>query len=208
MSRADRSQLVTRARSRVLVVAAALTALVVLAACGDGVQPRDGASATSTTALGAGTLVLPPDTAPTDVPPGEDPAGVLGEDPELDDLAQACFEGDLFACDTLFLRTEVGGELEAYSQTCGGRIERQDGAPGCADRFDAVAPAPDAPGVLGDDAELDGLAAACFDGDAGACDDLYLRSPVDSDYEAYGATCGGRLALPSDGGCESQFGPG
>ena len=54
----------------------------------------------------------------------------------LHELAQACFEGDLFACDTLFLRTEVGGDLEAYSQTCGGRIERQDGAPGCADRFD------------------------------------------------------------------------
>ena len=86
------------------------------------------------------------------------------------------------------------------------RIERQDGAPRCAERFHAPTPEPEAPGDLGDDAELDALSQSCFGGDAGACDDLYLQSPVDSAYEHYGATCGGRLALPSDGGCESQFG--
>lgn len=62
--------------------------------------------------------------------------------------------------------------------------------------------------MLGDDAELDVLAQECFGGDPGACDDLFLESDVGSDYEAYGSTCGGRLALGSDGGCESQFGPG
>ncbi len=197
-----------RALGRGVALTIGLASLVLLGACGDGVQPREGASGASTTTTGGGSSFVPPETGPTDVPAGEDPAEVLGEDPELDTLAQACFEGDLLACDTLFLRSDVGGDLEAYSQTCGGRIERQNGAPACADRFDAVAPAPEAPGELGADAELDALAAACFDGDAGACDDLYLRSPVDSDYEAYGATCGGRLALASDGGCESQFGSG
>ncbi|MBL8776245.1 MAG: hypothetical protein JNK12_09950 [Acidimicrobiales bacterium] len=193
-----------RAAATLLVAAA----LIVLGACGDGVEPRAEAPAAPTTTPGAGSLLLPPASGPVDVPEGEDPSGLLGEDPRLDELAQACFEGDLFACDTLFLRTEVDSELEAYSQTCGGRIERQAGAPGCAERFDVAAPDAEAPGVLGDDAELDALAQACFGGDAGACDDLYLRSPVDSAYEAYGATCGGRLALASDGGCQSQFGTG
>ena len=166
------------------------------------------AAVVTTTAPGAEAVLVPPQPGPTQIPPGEDPAGIVGDDPRLDELAEACFEGDLYACDTLFLRTEVDSELEAYSQTCGGRIERQDGAPGCAERFDVAAPDPEAPGVLGDDAELDALAQACFGGDAGACDDLFLRSPVDSAYEAYGATCGGRLALASDGGCQSQFGTG
>ena len=53
---------------------------------------------------------------------------------------------------------------------------------------------PDAqePGDLGDDAELDALAQDCFEGDFGACDQLFFDSPVDSDYGAYGDSCGGR----------------
>lgn len=188
-----------------LPVVVALTAVVGSPACGSGVQER--AVAPTTTSLDPGAVLVPPTTPPREVPEGEDPSALLGEAPELDALARACFEGDLFACDTLFLRTEVASDLEAYAQTCGGRIERESGAPGCAARFDAPAPDAEAPGELGADAELDALAGDCFGGDIGACDDLYLRSPVDSPYEAYGATCGGRLTLPSDGGCESQFGP-
>ncbi len=191
--------------ARRLARAAPLLAAALLVACGSGVAER-GAAPTTSAPHGTDTVLVPPGTAPTVVPDGEDPAALLGGDPELDDLATACFEGDLFACDTLFQRTEVGSDLEAYAQTCGGRIEVQDGAPGCAERFDAPAPDPEAPGDLGNDPELDALAQSCFTGDAGACDDLYLQSSVDSAYEAYGATCGGRLHLPSDGGCESQFG--
>lgn len=185
-------------------VAVALAAVACLSACGSGVQER--AVTATTTPVGADTVLVPQTAPPPEVPEGEDPSALLGEAPELDALAEACFEGDLFACDTLFLRTEVGSDLEAYAQTCGGRIERHSGGPGCAARFDTPEPDAEAPGELGDDAELDALAADCFGGDIGACDDLYLRSPVDSPYETYGATCGGRLALPSDGGCESQFG--
>jgi hypothetical protein len=54
------------------------------------------------------------------------------------------------------------------------------------------APDPQAPGDLGDDAQLDSLADDCFDGDFSACDQLFFDSPVDSDYEAYGDSCGGR----------------
>lgn len=53
-------------------------------------------------------------------------------------------------------------------------------------------PEPQEPGDLGDDPELDALAQDCFDGDFGACDQLFFDSPVDSDYEAYGDSCGGR----------------
>jgi hypothetical protein len=36
------------------------------------------------------------------------------------------------------------------------------------------------------------VAASCYDGDLVSCDDLYLISAYGSDYEDYGATCGGR----------------
>ncbi|HEX9993419.1 MAG TPA: hypothetical protein VGB14_10865 [Acidimicrobiales bacterium] len=48
------------------------------------------------------------------------------------------------------------------------------------------------PGDLGDDPALDALADQCFEGDMQACDDLYFQSPIDSAYEEYGDTCGGR----------------
>lgn len=67
---------------------------------------------------------------------------------------------------------------------------------------------PDAqdPGDLGDDAQLDALAQDCFDGDFGACDQLFFDSPVDSDYEAYGDSCGGRNE--PGGLCVNIYGPG
>lgn len=48
--------------------------------------------------------------------------------------------------------------------------------------------------AYGDDAQLDRLWDSCAAGDALACDDLYLESPVGSEYEAYGDTCGERFA--------------
>ncbi len=44
--------------------------------------------------------------------------------------------------------------------------------------------------TYGDDAFLDGLWDACASGDMIACDDLYMESPVDSDYERFADTCG------------------
>lgn len=48
------------------------------------------------------------------------------------------------------------------------------------------------PEGLGDDADLDGYAEDCYDGDMEACDDLYRESPRSSAYELYGGTCAGR----------------
>lgn len=42
----------------------------------------------------------------------------------------------------------------------------------------------------GDDPWLDGLMDACDQGDEISCDQLYLESPMDSEYEFFGATCG------------------
>ncbi|PYF99060.1 hypothetical protein SAMN05216184_10982 [Georgenia satyanarayanai] len=47
--------------------------------------------------------------------------------------------------------------------------------------------------AYGEDADLDRLWDSCAEGDAQACDDLYLESPVGSEYEEYGDTCGGRF---------------
>ena len=46
----------------------------------------------------------------------------------------------------------------------------------------------------GSDPELDILWDACEAGDGAACDDLFFQSPIDSEYEAFGDTCGRRFA--------------
>jgi hypothetical protein len=44
----------------------------------------------------------------------------------------------------------------------------------------------------GDDAYLDSLYDSCYYEDWFSCNELYFTSPIGSDYEWYGATCGGR----------------
>ncbi|MBA3523512.1 MAG: hypothetical protein H0T85_02945 [Geodermatophilaceae bacterium] len=51
------------------------------------------------------------------------------------------------------------------------------------------------PGGLGDDPEFNRLTNECFDGNMESCDELYFSSPIDSDYEAYGDSCGGRVGI-------------
>ena len=59
-------------------------------------------------------------------------------------------------------------------------------------------------GDLGSDPELDALVTQCENGDWAACDDLYQRAPLGSEYEDFGDTCGNR----TDGGtlCVEEFG--
>lgn len=47
--------------------------------------------------------------------------------------------------------------------------------------------------TYGDDETLDRLWDDCAAGDGQACDDLYFESPVDSEYEQFGDTCGNRV---------------
>ncbi len=48
------------------------------------------------------------------------------------------------------------------------------------------------PQRFGDDPELDVLYNACAEGWGKACDDLYEAAPIDSEYERFAASCGGR----------------
>ena len=55
------------------------------------------------------------------VPPAtQQPAG-LGTDAALDALAQRCYDGDMQACDDLFLQSELGSPYHEYGDTCAGR---------------------------------------------------------------------------------------
>lgn len=55
------------------------------------------------------------------------------------------------------------------------------------------------PWTYGDDPTMDALWDRCEAGDAAACDELYQVSPVGSEYETFGFTCGGRT---DGGGCD------
>jgi hypothetical protein len=57
------------------------------------------------------------------------------------------------------------------------------------------------PYTYGDDPVLDAQWDSCSTGDFSACDSLYGNSPVGSEYEAFGATCGNRTGDPVDGDC-------
>jgi hypothetical protein len=103
-----------------------------------------------------------------------------GDDAELDALYDQCGSGDMLACDVLYKSSDVGSEYESFADTCGGTTE---GSSWCAT---------DAPSVYGDDPAFDALYDQCAAGDNQACDDLYMTSPGDSEYESFGSTCAGR----------------
>lgn len=150
-----------------------------------------------------------PDTRPNacagfdGVPDGR-PMGEIGDDPELDVLADECFAARMSSCDELYASTDRGSVYETYAQTCGGRlleiVERVQ--PSCDLRFNdpvtatLVAP-PGEP--LGDRPELDDMVFACAEGQMRACDELFARSDLNTDYENYGASCGGRFAARRTG---------
>ena len=122
--------------------------------------------------------------------------GSYGDDPTLDALYDSCAVGDLEACDALWFQSPIGSDYEAFGSICGG-LESSPQFGTCADGSE--------PMNYGDDAELDALYDACTGGDLEACDDLYLFSPIGSDYEAYGNTCGGRSAENLFGDCLTEL---
>ena len=65
-------------------------------------------------------------------------------------------------------------------------------------------------GAPGRDAELDALWVACAEGDTESCGTLFWQSPPDSDYEAFGMSCGGHDegCLGSDTASEGSLGTG
>jgi hypothetical protein len=125
-----------------------------------------------------------------DIEATDDPPGT---DPELDALWAECGQGDDASCRELFWAAPEDSPYEAYGQSCGGRegecfLTSGDGGSGDGD-FADLSPTDPPPG---DDAELDALWIGCSDGSASACDQLFFTSPVGSDYERFGLSCGAR----------------
>ena len=77
-------------------------------------------SSTSSRSSSSSTSASP---APTgqDIPPATLPPEGLGDDPDLDELAQLCFDGSMESCDLLFGASEAGTVYKAYGDTCAGR---------------------------------------------------------------------------------------
>lgn len=143
---------------------------------------RADAGATTTTAVAT----------PDDGPGYEHTAAalaVLGDDPELDAKALACFHADLTACDDLYVGSPDGSLYEVYGATCGARLDE----PTNRLCVDVLVPPAEDPSGLSDDEFLDALAAQCFDGDLFDCDLLFAEADEGSQYEAYGASCGRRV---------------
>lgn len=57
------------------------------------------------------------------------------------------------------------------------------------------APEPDRPDGYGSNPRLDNLYDSCASGDAAACEDLYIESPLNSEYEAFAIEQGGADSL-------------
>jgi hypothetical protein len=74
-------------------------------------------------ALGGGVFLLfaTGDGGQVPAPPATLEATGLGDDPRMDQLAQACHDGDMAACDDLFVQSELYSGYETYGDTCGGR---------------------------------------------------------------------------------------
>lgn len=60
--------------------------------------------------------------------------------------------------------------------------------------------------AFGDDPILDLLVEQCRRGNNQACDELFTTSPIGSEYETYGRTCGGRAPEGADPNCFDEFG--
>jgi hypothetical protein len=126
-----------------------------------------------------------------------------GGDDDLDELVDACGNGDLAACDELFLATPIDSPEEDFAQTCGGLVAEPIVSGFCEDVFDG-SPAGTPPTAA--EADLQASTNACGQGDFAACDQVFRESGVDSPEEEYAQACGGRLAEPRlTGQCEVVF---
>jgi hypothetical protein len=56
-----------------------------------------------------------------EIPPATVPPQGLGNDPQLDQYARTCHDGDMAACDTLFKQSEAASRYQAYGDSCAGR---------------------------------------------------------------------------------------
>lgn len=167
-----------------------------------------------------------PNSEPSDIGTGE----TYGNDPALDALWDSCEAGDNDACDDLFFDSPVGSGYEEFGATCGQRFALSDAPIFCAESQDTDSTGGDEgnniagldgsgndgsgglasePFGYGDDAGFDALWDQCVAEDFEACDELFLTSPIDSDYELFGGTCGERFTqAESPFSCDVELGDG
>ena len=155
-------------------------------------------------------------------PPTIAPTDLETEDQSLLQLAARCWAGNMQACVDLSGQAPAGSPEQSFGETCAGREDEGATTP-CTEAhpewmplYDpSLAPVepgvpdagePDPPDGLGSDPALDQLAQSCFEGDFVACDDLYWQSDIDSGYEIYAETCGGRVDEAIAGQCEETYG--
>lgn len=129
----------------------------------------------------------PPETIlPTPAPP--EPAttrfGDYGSSQVLDEMYGDCAAGVWSQCDQLYFDSPVDSAYEHFGDTCG---DRNPPAGLCTEVQGGLGQ-----GEYGSDTALDALYGACAAGDFAACDELYVESPLDSEYEHFGDTCGDR----------------
>lgn len=119
------------------------------------------------------------------------PGFSLGTAEQLGALSTDCIAGNNMACDILFPLSDFDSDEEATALTCGGRsdVEVIFCTEGITAGLQGLVLSESSPG-------LPEIVTACRDGgDMTACDFLYLRSPLESDTEAIGATCGERVEV-------------
>lgn len=143
---------------------------------------------TTTTEPDESTTTAPDDSTTT--PPGDVEVNArqpIPGDFEADEdiaAAQACFDGDPAACDSLFASTGVGTVAEQYGSTCAGRVAEGTSG-GCAE---LITPPVAVPADV-----VDANAQACFDGNMIACDDQFRAAAAGTPDQTYGGLCGGRV---------------
>ena len=94
------------------------------------------------------------------------------------DLGDSYQEGD-----------ESQTEIDASKETCEEEKEEVEEIP--ENRTEELAFV-DQPTEYGDDEELDLLWDECEAGEGKSCDELFMKSPINSDYEEFGLNCGRR----------------
>lgn len=115
----------------------------------------------------------------------------LGGAEQLESLLADCEDGSDLACDVLFQISAFDSSEETAALSCGGRSDTT--VVFCTEGVEAL------PDELVFDPDSDGIDAVvdqCVDdGDMTACDFLFYRSPIDSELQEVGGTCGGRITV-------------
>ena len=126
----------------------------------------------------------------------------LGDDVELNDLAQRCHEGGVIACDVLYMLAPGAPSYETYADTCAGRQD-EGTSRFCGRMAGFPDPEGDLSAVPSDAPNLRRCARACWAGDMAACD-IVAKPGSDPVAADIGSSCGGRQDVGL-GDCVSAF---